>query len=172
MHIARWSAARSPDPRHASGEFELIERHRPGAARPERRPAPRRRRRHWLQSPCHRAASSCSRSTPSSGFAYPDGSMESGVRRPPRARREPERPRRHGGGARLGAARRLTLPSVDEHWLAGFSAGLDALARPHGVALAGGDTTRGPDCDRRAPPLGASPAGAQARRRADPATDL
>jgi len=38
----------------------------------------------------------------------------------------------------------LTLPSVDEHWLAGFSAGLDALARRTGVALAGGDTTRGP----------------------------
>jgi thiamine-monophosphate kinase len=38
----------------------------------------------------------------------------------------------------------LTMPSVDEHWLAGFSAGLDALARRTGVALAGGDTTRGP----------------------------
>jgi thiamine-monophosphate kinase len=38
----------------------------------------------------------------------------------------------------------LTLPSVDEHWLAGFSAGLDALARRTGVALVGGDTTRGP----------------------------
>ena len=38
----------------------------------------------------------------------------------------------------------LTLPSVDEHWLAGFSAGLDGLARRFGVALVGGDTTRGP----------------------------
>lgn len=38
----------------------------------------------------------------------------------------------------------LTLPSVDEHWLTGFSAGLDALARRSGVALVGGDTTRGP----------------------------
>ena len=38
----------------------------------------------------------------------------------------------------------LTLPSADEHWLAGFSAGFDALARRHGVALVGGDTTRGP----------------------------
>lgn len=38
----------------------------------------------------------------------------------------------------------LTLPSVDEHWLAGFSAGLDALARRFQVALVGGDTTRGP----------------------------
>jgi thiamine-monophosphate kinase len=38
----------------------------------------------------------------------------------------------------------LTLPAADEHWLAGFSAGFDALARRHGVALVGGDTTRGP----------------------------
>lgn len=38
----------------------------------------------------------------------------------------------------------LTLPSVDEHWLTGFSAGLDALARRCNVALVGGDTTRGP----------------------------
>jgi len=38
----------------------------------------------------------------------------------------------------------LTLPAVDEPWLSGFSAGLDALARRHGVALVGGDTTRGP----------------------------
>lgn len=38
----------------------------------------------------------------------------------------------------------LTLPSVDESWLAEFSAGLGALAREHEVALVGGDTTRGP----------------------------
>jgi thiamine-monophosphate kinase len=38
----------------------------------------------------------------------------------------------------------LTMPAADEHWLAGFSAGFDALARRHGVALVGGDTTRGP----------------------------
>ena len=38
----------------------------------------------------------------------------------------------------------LTLPAVDEHWLAGFSAGLDTLARRFNVALIGGDTTRGP----------------------------
>jgi len=38
----------------------------------------------------------------------------------------------------------LTLPAADEHWLAGFSAGFDALARRHAVALVGGDTTRGP----------------------------
>jgi thiamine-monophosphate kinase len=38
----------------------------------------------------------------------------------------------------------LTLPSADEHWLSGFAAGLDTLARRHGIALIGGDTTRGP----------------------------
>ena len=40
----------------------------------------------------------------------------------------------------------LTLPEADEGWLAEFTAGLDALARAHGVALVGGDTTRGPLC--------------------------
>ncbi len=38
----------------------------------------------------------------------------------------------------------LTLPAADEHWLTGFSAGLDALARRYAVALVGGDTARGP----------------------------
>jgi thiamine-monophosphate kinase len=38
----------------------------------------------------------------------------------------------------------ITLPAVDEPWLSGFSAGFDALARRHRVALVGGDTTRGP----------------------------
>jgi thiamine-monophosphate kinase len=38
----------------------------------------------------------------------------------------------------------LTLPSVDEGWLAEFSAGFGALARAYEVALVGGDTTRGP----------------------------
>lgn len=38
----------------------------------------------------------------------------------------------------------ITLPAVDEPWLSGFTAGFDALARRHGVALVGGDTTRGP----------------------------
>jgi thiamine-monophosphate kinase len=37
----------------------------------------------------------------------------------------------------------ITLPGADEHWLAGFSSGFDALARRHGLALVGGDTTRG-----------------------------
>jgi thiamine-monophosphate kinase len=38
----------------------------------------------------------------------------------------------------------LTLPSAEERWLTGFSAGLDALAQRFDVELVGGDTTRGP----------------------------
>ncbi len=40
----------------------------------------------------------------------------------------------------------LALPAADEAWLAPFSDGLDALARQHGVALVGGDTTGGKLC--------------------------
>lgn len=38
----------------------------------------------------------------------------------------------------------LTLPDIDTDWLAGFCDGYAALAREHGIALVGGDTTRGP----------------------------
>ena len=38
----------------------------------------------------------------------------------------------------------LTLPTSDEFWLSGFSDGLSLLARKTGIALIGGDTTRGP----------------------------
>ena len=38
----------------------------------------------------------------------------------------------------------LTLPAADENWLGDFASGLDDLARRFGVALVGGDTTRGP----------------------------
>lgn len=38
----------------------------------------------------------------------------------------------------------LTLPEADEDWLEGFASGFAALASAHGVALVGGDTTRGP----------------------------
>ncbi len=38
----------------------------------------------------------------------------------------------------------LTLPQVDEVWLAAFSQGFAALAHQHGVQLIGGDTTSGP----------------------------
>src|SRR5260221_4850390 len=37
----------------------------------------------------------------------------------------------------------LTLRMADPEWLAGFAAGLGALARESGVALVGGDTTQG-----------------------------
>ncbi len=38
----------------------------------------------------------------------------------------------------------LTLPSVEENWLAGFARGFFSLADRYGVELIGGDTTRGP----------------------------
>lgn len=38
----------------------------------------------------------------------------------------------------------LTLPQVDEAWLAAFARGMFALAQRYGVELVGGDTTRGP----------------------------
>lgn len=38
----------------------------------------------------------------------------------------------------------LSLPTVDEAWLAGFARGFFQLANIHNVQLVGGDTTRGP----------------------------
>ena len=38
----------------------------------------------------------------------------------------------------------LTLPAADESWLKGFSDGLSSIARKTGIALIGGDITRGP----------------------------
>lgn len=38
----------------------------------------------------------------------------------------------------------LSLPAADEAWLHGFAEGLGQLARSVGIALVGGDTTRGP----------------------------
>jgi thiamine-monophosphate kinase len=40
----------------------------------------------------------------------------------------------------------LTLQSADEAWLAGFARGFGELAKRHGVALVGGNTTSGPPC--------------------------
>jgi thiamine-monophosphate kinase len=38
----------------------------------------------------------------------------------------------------------LTLPAAEEDWIEAFAAGFGQLARAHGVALVGGDTTAGP----------------------------
>ena len=38
----------------------------------------------------------------------------------------------------------LTIPRVEESWLKEFSVGLAGLAEQYGVALVGGDTTKGP----------------------------
>jgi len=57
----------------------------------------------------------------------------------------------------------LTLPAVDESWLERFAAGLGELAREHGVALVGGDTTAGPLCIT-VQALGFVPAGAALTR--------
>jgi len=38
----------------------------------------------------------------------------------------------------------LNLPQADEHWLERFAAGFGDLARAHGVALVGGNVSRGP----------------------------
>jgi thiamine-monophosphate kinase len=48
------------------------------------------------------------------------------------------------GAAPLAFTLALSLPVVDEAWLAGFSRGLFALADEHACDLVGGDTTRGP----------------------------
>lgn len=48
------------------------------------------------------------------------------------------------GGEPLWALLGLTLPHVDEDWVAGFADGLGTLAARHGVAVIGGDVTRGP----------------------------
>jgi len=48
------------------------------------------------------------------------------------------------GAAPAWATLGLTLPEADERWLAAFSNGFFELAEQHGVALIGGDTTRGP----------------------------
>lgn len=48
------------------------------------------------------------------------------------------------GASPLWALMGLTLPAVDEAWVAAFAQGIDGLARAHGVAIIGGDVTRGP----------------------------
>jgi thiamine-monophosphate kinase len=48
------------------------------------------------------------------------------------------------GAAPAWATLALTLPRADAKWLDGFVRGFGELARAHGVALVGGDTTAGP----------------------------
>lgn len=48
------------------------------------------------------------------------------------------------GAEPLGFTLALSLPRLDEAWLAGFSMGLLRLADAHGCELVGGDTTQGP----------------------------
>src|SRR5436190_23349211 len=62
----------------------------------------------------------------------------------------------------------LTIPRAEEAWLAEFAAGLAALARAHGVALVGGDATRGP-LTGTVQLLGTVPPGAALRRCGGPA---
>ncbi len=80
--------------------------------------------------------------------------------------------------AAMGAAPRwallaIGLPSADEKWLAGFSAGLFALADRYGVELIGGDTTRSPLRTISIVALGEVPAGvAMYRGAAQPGDDI
>lgn len=57
----------------------------------------------------------------------------------------------------------LTLPSVDESWLAAFSRGFFSLADKHGIELIGGDTTRG-SLSMTLTVFGEAPAGSALRR--------
>jgi len=57
----------------------------------------------------------------------------------------------------------LVLPKIDSTWLENFCEGFFALANAHGVALVGGDTTRGP-LSLSITALGQVPAGQALRR--------
>lgn len=67
------------------------------------------------------------------------------------------------GAAPLAFTLALSLPQADEHWLEAFSAGLGACARTYGIALIGGDTTRGA-LSLTISVIGHLPAGAALRR--------
>ena len=62
------------------------------------------------------------------------------------------------GATPLGFTLALTLPKIDEPWLAGFAAALATAAQEYGIALVGGDTTRGPLC-LSLQVMGSAPAG-------------
>jgi thiamine-monophosphate kinase len=57
----------------------------------------------------------------------------------------------------------IALPEANERWLAAFARGFMRLARRHGVALVGGDTTRGP-LNISVQVIGEAPAGRALRR--------
>src|SRR5260221_8639588 len=65
----------------------------------------------------------------------------------------------------------LTLRMADPDWLAGFAAGLGALAGESGVALVGGDTTQGP-MSITITAMGTVPAGKALRRSGAKAGDV
>lgn len=65
----------------------------------------------------------------------------------------------------------LTMPSADAVWLKNFAAGILDLADAHGVALVGGDTTRGP-LTVSVQILGSVPHGSAMRRSGGQAGDL
>ncbi len=65
----------------------------------------------------------------------------------------------------------LTMPDADPHWLAEFTSGFGDLARAHGVALVGGDTTAGP-LTISVTLLGSVPAGRALTRRGAQPGDL
>ncbi len=67
----------------------------------------------------------------------------------------------------------LSIPAADEAWLQAFSEGLFALADAHAIALAGGDTTRGPQVVIAITAIGELPAGtALTRAGARPGDDV
>ncbi|MDF1692276.1 MAG: thiamine-phosphate kinase [Zhongshania sp.] len=75
------------------------------------------------------------------------------------------------GATPLGFTLALTLPNVDEPWLASFANALVVAAREYDIALVGGDTTRGPLC-LSLQVMGSAPAGAAILRSGACAGDL
>lgn len=67
------------------------------------------------------------------------------------------------GAAPAWALLSLSLPAIDENWLAGFAAGFGTLARRYEVALVGGNLCRGP-LNITVQLTGAVPAGTALRR--------
>lgn len=75
------------------------------------------------------------------------------------------------GATPLGFTLAITLPQADEAWLQGFAHGLSQMAQNCGLALVGGDTTRGP-LSLTVTVFGRVPAGQALTRRGAQAGDL